>query len=78
MTTTKDVYLMGQAEFTALLDSVTTPEHIWETAVDVYEELSRLTGQNCMDSVLREWAFVWASVGLGRDYDEIYDRWLEI
>lgn len=78
MTTTKDVYVMGQGEFSALLGSVTTPEHIWETAVDVYDELSRLTGQNCSDSVLREWAFSWASEKLNRDYEDIYNRWLGV
>jgi hypothetical protein len=71
-----DVYEMTQEQFTAALAEKTTPEFVFEHAGNVYETMTLLFGQDCSDSVLREWAFDWASEGLGIDYDDIYNRWL--
>lgn len=71
-----DVFEMDRDRFRAELVKVTTPEFIFEHAADVYETMGLLLGQDCQDSLLREWAFEWSSEGTGRAYDEIYDRWL--
>ncbi len=71
-----DVYEMSQEQFTAVLAEATTPEVIFDRASDVYEVMTEVIGQDCSDSVLREWAFEWASLALEIDYDVIYDRWL--
>lgn len=78
MTTTAmvDVYELSHEEFTNWLDILTTPEDILHFTSGIYEYLSGLFHQNATDSVLREWAFQWASEQLGIDYNVIYKRWL--
>lgn len=78
MTTTSmvDVYELDHEEFVQWLDTLTTPQAVYKFAGDIYGYLSGLFHQSCNDSVLREWAFDWASQGLGIKYEDIYDRWL--
>lgn len=71
-----DVFEMNREQFRAELAKVTTPEFIFEHAGSVYETMTEVMRQDCNDSVLREWAFEWASEGLDRPYDDIYDRWM--
>lgn len=71
-----DVYEMTQEQFTAELAEKTTPQFIYENAGTIYETMTEVIGQGCEDSMLREWAFEWASNELGIDYDDIYTRWL--
>lgn len=71
-----DVYEMSQEQFTAALAEKTTPQAIFDRAHDIYEMMTEVMGQDCSDSVLREWAFEWASNELDRPYDDIYNRWL--
>lgn len=73
----KDVYEMGAEEFKAALEESTTPEDVWNHSSDIYEYLSDVTGQNCFDSVLREWAFEWSCDKLDRPYEDIYNKWME-
>jgi hypothetical protein len=70
-----DVYEMNRDAFREALESVTTPLFIYDNAGDIYETMSLLFGQECYDSTLREWAFEWSSEGLGRPYDDLYDKW---
>lgn len=73
-----DVYEMSQEQFTAALAEKTTPEFVYEHAGDIYKVMTDLMGQGCEDSVLREWAFEWASEALeGVSYSDIYYRWLD-
>lgn len=72
----RDVYELSRDEFRAALTAVTTPERIYDRAPSIYETMSEIFGQNCNDSVLREWAFEWATDALGRPYEDIHDRWM--
>lgn len=78
MTTTAiiDVYELDHEQFIGWLDTLTTPELIFKFAGDIYGYLSGLFHQNASDSVLREWAFQWASEQLNINYDVLYERWL--
>jgi hypothetical protein len=71
-----DVYEMDRDTFREALQDVTTPQFIYDNAGGIYGMMSMLFGQNCCDSVLREWAFEWSSEGLGRPYDDLYDKWI--
>jgi hypothetical protein len=71
-----DVYEMTQEQFTAALAEKTTPQYIFDHADKIYQTMTGVMGQDCSDSVLREWAFEWATTELGLDYDDIYNRWL--
>lgn len=72
-----DVYEMTQEQFTAaMVEKGVTPQFIYQYAVRIYDALTSVMGQDCSDSVLREWAFEWASTELGIDYEVIYERWL--
>jgi hypothetical protein len=71
-----DVYEMTQEQFVAALAERTTAQYIFENADKIYQTMTGVMGQDCSDSVLREWAFEWASTELGCDYDDIYNRWL--
>ena len=76
----KDVYKMTDWEFIEVLEKVTTPEEIFDKAAkgaEFYDVLTGLVGQDCSDTVLREWAFDWSVTKLGKDYNEIYNRWME-
>lgn len=72
----KDVFDMSRDEFMAELASRTAPEFVYHNAHLIYELLAEVMKQPCNDSLLREWAFQWASEELKIDYDEIYERWL--
>lgn len=70
------VYDMHREEFLQELYLKVDPSMILQHAPDIYEYMSTLFGESCGDSVLREWAFEWASMKLDIPYKVIYDRWL--
>lgn len=70
------VYELNREQFISLLNTKCRPADIAKWAPEIYAYLSGLMQENCSDSVLREWAFQWASEELGLDYDKIYDKWL--
>lgn len=72
----KSVMDMDRDEFIAALSDKTTPQDILDNANIIYTYLSRIFNENCMDSVLREWAFQWSTEQLNINYDVIYDKWL--
>lgn len=72
----KDIFKMDRDEFIAALSQTTTPQAIFDNAHKIYGYMSDLFNQNALDSVLREWAFQWASEELDQDYDIIYNKWL--
>lgn len=71
------VYDMDWVEFKGELSQKTTAELVFLNAGNIYDFLSILFGENCSDSLLREWAFQWYSEQTGQDYDVIYRRWLD-
>lgn len=71
------VFDMDEGTFKEALAEKTTSELIFLNASSIYEFLSVLFGENCNDSVLREWAFQWYSEQTGDSYDNIYNKWLE-
>lgn len=71
------VFDMSEGEFKELLSQKTTPELVFLNAGSIYDFMSILFGERCMDSVLREWAFQWYTEKTGDDYDNIYNKWLE-
>jgi hypothetical protein len=71
-----DPYEMDYAEYCKALDQKTSPKQIWQNAGRIYEYLTELFGMDCTDSGLREWAFLWYSEKTKKDYNDIYDRWL--
>lgn len=72
-----DVFDWDREKFIAELAMKTHPDYVFEFAHEIYAYLSGLFTQHIMDSLLREWAFQWWSEETGRDYDEIYNKWLE-
>lgn len=70
------VYELDQRQFKSLLNTKCRPADIYKWAPEIYAYLSGLMEEDCSDSVLREWAFQWASDKLGIEYDDIYDKWL--
>ena len=72
----KSVFDMTRDEFIAQLDKRTKASLIYEEAGNIYPVLTGIMSQSCEDSLLREWAFQWASETLGIEYDAIYNRWL--
>ncbi len=70
------VFDLDKDRFIWHLQQKTTPEDIVKWSPEIYAYLSGLFRENCQDSVLREWAFQWASDELGIDYDVIYKKWL--
>lgn len=72
------VYDMSREDFLWYLSKRTTPLEIAKFAPEIYAYLSGLFREDCSDSVLREWAFQWASEELGLDYDKIYDKWIGV
>ncbi len=70
------VFDMDEGRFKAELTERTTPEVVFSNAKDIYPFLTNLFGENCNDSVLREWAFQWYSEQTGDSYENIYNRWL--
>lgn len=72
----KDIFKMDRDEFIAALAQLTTPQEVLDNAGKIYGFMSTLFNQNALDSVLREWAFQWASDELDQDYDIIYNKWL--
>lgn len=73
-----DPYEMSSAEFKAALEKKTTPAAVFKNARRIYDYLAEIFGQECMDSVLREWAFEWWSEKKKKDYRVIYKKWLNI
>lgn len=71
------VFDMDAQEFRDALAGKTTPELIYANAPNIYDYLSILFGENCTDSLLREWAFQWWTEQTKNSYDDIYDKWLE-
>lgn len=71
------VFDMSEGEFKEVLSQKTTAELIFLNVKDIYGFLSILFGENCSDSVLREWAFQWYCDETGDSYDNIYNKWLE-
>lgn len=72
----QSIYDMNREQFIGLLSTKCDPEDIWNWAPDIYPYLSGLMQERATDSVLREWAFEWASEQLNIKEDDIYDRWL--
>lgn len=70
------VFDMDHIQFKKALADKTTPELVYLNANNIYDFLSILFGENCTDSVLREWAFQWWSEETNKNYDEIYNQWL--
>lgn len=68
---------MNREEFLTELSSKTTAELVYLNAPTIYDYLSILFGENCTDSLLREWTFQWYAEQTGQDYDVIYKKWLE-
>ena len=76
MTAYESVYELDHEQFKHELAKRTTPQMIFNHSREIYGYLSGLFRQDCIDSVLREWAFQWASEQLKIDYDIIYKRWV--
>lgn len=75
-TATKSIMDMDRDQFILALSEKTTPKGIEDNAGKIYGYMSTLFNENALDSLLREWAFQWASEQLNQDYDIIYDKWL--
>lgn len=72
------VYDMNEQQFKQALATKCRRTDVWQYAPEIYTYLSGLFQERCMDSVLREWAFQWATEPVALyTYDEIYNRWLE-
>lgn len=71
------VYDMNREQFLDALAVKTTAREVFADAPRIYEFLTTLFGEDCNDSVLREWAFQWYCEVTGDEYDSIYNRWLE-
>lgn len=70
------VYDMDRQQFRQTLGRKVRPSTVYKYACDIYGLLTGVFSEDCCDSLLREWAFQWASEKLGIEYDEIYQRWL--
>lgn len=70
------VYDMDNLQFRQALGQRVTPAIVYKYANDIYGLLTGVFAEDCSDSLLREWAFQWASEKLNIKYDTIYDRWL--
>lgn len=70
------VFDMSEGEFKEALSQKTTPELVYLNAASIYDFMSILFGENCGDSVLREWAFQWYCEQTNDSYDNIYNKWL--
>lgn len=70
------VYDLEHDQFIRELNTQCRPADVLKWAPHIYAYLSGLFNENCSDSVLREWAFQWASSKLKIDYDVIYNAWL--
>lgn len=70
------VFDMDREQFLAALNDKTTPQNILNHANTIYEYMTEIFNERCMDSVLREWAFQWSSEKLNINYDVIYNKWL--
>jgi hypothetical protein len=74
--TIKSVWDMTHEQFKAELANRTTPQLVFDNAPQIYGFLAGTFQQDCSDSVMREWAFQWAT-DLGKiDYEVIYQKWL--
>lgn len=73
---TKDIYEMKEYEFKDALTQVTTPQLVLDNAHRIYEYMGEIFNQRADDSLLREWAFQYATENLNIDYDIIYDKWV--
>lgn len=71
-----DVMQLDRDGFLAELEQRTTAAIVYREAPNIYDHLRSIFWQSCNDSLLREWAFQWATDKLGYSYDQIYDRWL--
>jgi len=73
------VYELDEQQFKSLLATKCRRVDIWKYAPEIYAYMSGLFQEGCEDSVLREWAFQWATQQPQAmySYDEIYNRWLE-
>lgn len=73
----RSVFDMGREEFINELSNRTTTELLFDNAHRIYDYLGILFGENCSDSLLREWTFQWYTEITGEDYNVIYKKWLE-
>lgn len=73
----RSVFDMGRNEFITELSNRTTTELLFENAHRIYDYLAILFGENCSDSVLREWAFQWYANDKSEEYNKIYDKWMD-
>lgn len=71
-----DVFKLNHEQFKEELYKRLDPNLVLEEAPHIYVLLTGAFNQGCYDSVLREWAFQWASKELDIEYKEIYERWL--
>lgn len=73
------VFDMSEVEFREVLREKTTPEQLFLNCRGgaIYSYLSLLFGEDCRDSVLREWAFRWWADESLDKYDTIYQEWLK-
>ncbi len=70
------VFDMNRQEFRQALGQQVTPQIVYKYANDIYGLLTGVFCEDCSDSLLREWAFQWASEKLKIEYDDIYNKWL--
>lgn len=73
----QNVLDLNAQEFRDELAKRTTAFDIFDNAPRIYDYMTDIFGQNCGDSVLREWAFEWYTEETGENYDSIYNKWLE-
>lgn len=72
----KDPYDMSREEFQEYLENNTTPTKVFRNAKNIYLFMTTLFNSDCNDSVMREWTFEWWQKKTGRQYKEIYYKWL--
>jgi len=73
-----DVLKMREYQFKDALVQLTKPQLVFDNAHRIYDYLVELfETPMASDSVLREWAFQYASENLAISYDDIYDKWIE-
>lgn len=70
------VYDMHREQFIDELSKRTSPGEVFANAHNIYDFMGAIFGENCEDSLLREWAFQWYCEKTGEDYSKIYDKWL--
>ena len=67
---------MSHTEFKRELAKRTSPGEVFANAENIYDFLTAIFGEDARDSVYREWTFQWYADETGKEYDEIYNKWL--